>query len=152
MFDGVELGEASEHDDGAWLSIIAGPTAQSCEDPCGIGQRTGGVWVLLLSGLAFETSTDPFQGRLVGGIEDIAERTLGFSLALVDELHDLDGGDQNGGDELFERPVLLLAQRFDVKSVPVSKSAPELMRINAKRCGLYQHFIHGLAMHSDRAL
>jgi len=79
MFDGVELGGASEHDDGAWLSIIAGPTARSCEDPCGIGQRTGRVWVLLLRGLAFDTLTDPFQGRLVGGIEDIAERTLGFS-------------------------------------------------------------------------
>lgn len=117
MLDGVELGEAPAHDDGARLSIIAGPAAQSCEDPCGIGQRTGGMWVLLLGGLAFETLRDSFQGRLVVGIEDVAERTLGFALALVDELHDLDGGDQNGGDELFERPVLLLAQRFDVKAL-----------------------------------
>jgi len=45
------------------------------------------VWDLLLRGLAFEASTDPFQSRLVGGIEDIAERTFGFALALVDELH-----------------------------------------------------------------
>lgn len=52
MLDGVELGEASEHDDGTRLSIIAGPAPQSCEDPCGIGQRTGGMWVLLLGGLA----------------------------------------------------------------------------------------------------
>src|SRR5579862_6353100 len=117
MLDGMELGEASEHDDGAWLAIIAGPSAQSCEDPGGIGQRTGGMWVLLLGGLAFEALRDPFQSRLIAGIEDVAERTFGFAIALVDELHNLDGGDQNGGDELFERPVLLLTQRFDIKAL-----------------------------------
>ena len=47
MFEGVELGEASEHDDGTWLSVIAGPAAEPCEDPCGIGERAVGMRVFL---------------------------------------------------------------------------------------------------------
>ena len=73
--------------------------------------------VLLLGGLAFEALTDPLQGRSVVGVEDFAERTFGFALALVDELHHLDCGDQNGGDEFFERTVLFLPQRFDGKAL-----------------------------------
>ena len=59
--------------------------------------------ILLLGGLAFAALTDALQGRLVVGIEDFAERAFGFAVALVDELHHLDGGDQNGGDQFFER-------------------------------------------------
>ena len=33
MLDGVELGEASEHDDWAWFAVVAGPAAEPCEDP-----------------------------------------------------------------------------------------------------------------------
>jgi len=113
MFDGVELSEASEQDDWPWFSVVAGPTAEPCEDPGCIGERGFWVWVLLLFGLAFETVADALQGRLIVGIEDIAERTVGNAVALGDELHDLDGGDQDGGDELFERTIFLLAQRFD---------------------------------------
>ena len=51
---GVELGEASEHDDWAWFAVIAGPAAEPCEDPCGEGERAGRVRVLLLGGFAFE--------------------------------------------------------------------------------------------------
>src|SRR6185436_11504179 len=54
MLDGVELGEPSEHDNGAWLSVVAGPTAESCEDPRGVGKRALRVRVLLLCGFAFE--------------------------------------------------------------------------------------------------
>ena len=116
MLDGVELGEASDHDDGAWLSVVAGPAAEPCEDPGGIGERAFGMRVLLLCGLAFEGLADALQGGLVVGIEDVAERAFGFTVALGDELHHLDCGDQDGGDELFERAVLLLAQGFDSRS------------------------------------
>ena len=33
MLDGVELGEAYDHDDGAWLSVVASPAAEPCEYP-----------------------------------------------------------------------------------------------------------------------
>ena len=71
MFDGVELCEASEHDDGAWLAVVAGPSAESREDPCGVGERAAGVGVFLLFGFAFEALADALQGGLIVGIEDI---------------------------------------------------------------------------------
>ena len=73
--------------------------------------------VLLLCGFAFEGLADALQGGLVVGIEDIGERAFGFTVALGDELHHLDCGDQDGGDELFERAVLLLAQGFDIEAL-----------------------------------
>src|SRR5271166_2988005 len=117
VFDGVELGEASEHDDRAWLAVVTGPAAEPCEDPCGIGKRAGRMGILLLGGLALEALTDSLKGRLVTRVDNVAERAFGFALALVDEPHHLDGGDQNGGDEFFERTVLFLPQRFDVEAL-----------------------------------
>jgi hypothetical protein len=60
------------------------------------------------SGLAFEALTHSLQGRLAVRIDNVAERAFGLALALVNELHHLDGGDQNGGDELFEWTPLFL--------------------------------------------
>jgi hypothetical protein len=117
MLDGVELGDASDHDDGAWLSVVAGPATEPCEDPGGIGERALRMWILLLRGLAFEGLADALQDGLVVGIEGITERALGFTVALSDELHHLDRSDQNDRDELFERSVLLLPQGFDIEAL-----------------------------------
>src|SRR5438128_6639824 len=122
MLDGVELGEASDHDDGAWLSVIASPAPEPCEDPRGIGKRAFGMRVLLLVGLTFEGLADTLQDRLVVGIEDITEWALGFALTLSDELHDPDRSDQNDRDELFERSVLLLPQGFDVEALGLHRA------------------------------
>src|SRR5262245_11782432 len=117
MLDGVELSEASQHDDGAWLSVVAGPTAEPCEDPRSISERGNGRRALLLCGPAFEGLAHALEGRLVVGIEDVAERTFGFALALGDELHHLDRSNQDGGDELLEWAVLLLPQGFDIEAL-----------------------------------
>jgi hypothetical protein len=122
MRDGVELGETSDHDNGTWLAVIAGPTAEPCEDPGGIGERAFGVRVRLLCGFAFEGLTDALQGRLVVRIEQVAERAFGFARALGDELHHLDRSDENGGDELFERAVLLLPQGFDSEALCLDRA------------------------------
>src|SRR5207248_7843495 len=113
MLDGVELREASEHDDWAGLSVIAGPAAEPCADARRIGERAYGMRIFLLFGLAFEAVRDARQSGFVVGIEDVAERTFGFSLALGDELHHLDRSNENGRHQLFERAVLLLPQGFD---------------------------------------
>ena len=75
------------------------------------------MWVLLLVGLALEAVADALQSRPVVGVEDFAERATSLAVALGDELHHLDGGDQDRGDQLFERAVLFLPQRFDSEAL-----------------------------------
>ena len=45
MLDGVEFGEASEHDNGARFSIVSGPAAEAREDPGGEGERAFGMGI-----------------------------------------------------------------------------------------------------------
>src|SRR5215207_7718566 len=51
-FGGLELEPALEHDDGAGLAVVAGPSAEAGADPC--RERAPGVGVALSFGLAFE--------------------------------------------------------------------------------------------------
>ena len=128
MLDGVELIGPSEHDDGTGFSIVAGPASEPGQYPSGIGERAFGVRVFLLFGFAFQTSADAFESWPIVRIEDIGERTFGFSLALGDQLHDLDGGDQDGGDKLFERTLGRLAQGFNVEAFCLHRSEQLLNR------------------------
>ena len=96
MFDGVELDEAREHDDGARLSIVAGPTAEACKDPGGEGKRALWMRVLLARGLALEAGRDGLESGLVVEIEGIFERALGGALALMHELQHGDSSDETG--------------------------------------------------------
>ncbi len=72
MLDGVEFGEASEHDDGARFSVVSGPAAEAREDPGGEGERAFGMGILLLCGLAFEAQANRPSLRLPVGIETVS--------------------------------------------------------------------------------
>ena len=117
MFDGVELYEALQDDDGSWLSVVSGPTAEAGEDPSGVGERACWVWIFLSLGFAFEDCRDGFDGGLILGIDGVLERAAGGSVAFSDELEHADGGDQAGGDELFEGPAFGEAQGLDVEAL-----------------------------------
>src|SRR5690349_7410384 len=117
VLDGMELDEAMEHDDGSWLAIVAGPSAEPCDDPGGKGERALGMRVLLPRGFAFEAGRDTLENRLVIGIESVFERTFGCTLALAHELQDGDGGDQAGSDQLLERAALGQPRGFNIEAV-----------------------------------
>jgi hypothetical protein len=74
MLDGVEPGEASEHDDWTWFAVVARPAAEPGHDPRGIGERAFRVGVFLFVGFAFEASTNTLQGRSISGIEGVGQR------------------------------------------------------------------------------
>lgn len=74
MLDGMELVQASDDNDRAWFSVVAGPTAEPGEDPRGIGERALGMWVFLFCSLAFEVLTNALQDLLVFLIENVVER------------------------------------------------------------------------------
>src|SRR4051812_1613126 len=65
-FGGLELEPALEHDDGAGLAVVAGPSAEAGADPCRIGEGAAGVGVALSFGLAFEALAHSLL-RLPGG-------------------------------------------------------------------------------------
>ena len=72
MLDGVEFGEAAEHDDGTRFSIVSGPAAEAREDPGSEGERPFGMRILLPCGLAFEAQANAFEDRLIVGVEGAA--------------------------------------------------------------------------------
>lgn len=72
--------------------------------------------ILLPLGLAFQGGADRRHGGLVGGVEDIGERPPRGSVAIAHQLQDLQGCDQGGGGELFERLILGDAHRFDIEA------------------------------------
>src|SRR5579871_1826121 len=117
MLDSVEVSETPKHHDGAWFSVVAGPTAQSGEDPSGIGKRALGVRVLLFFGFAFEVLIDAFKRRLVARIENISDGAAAFALALGNQLHHLDGGNQDRGDKFLQWAILLLTQGFNSEAL-----------------------------------
>src|SRR5687767_3408598 len=65
VFDGLELGHSSEHDDGAGFAVIAGPAAEPGEEPGGPGERAWRVRVLLLGGVAFQARADRRERRAI---------------------------------------------------------------------------------------
>src|SRR3990172_11122100 len=83
MLDGVELNQALEHDDGAGLSVVAGPAAEARKDPRGIGERALGMRIFLPCRLAFEACRDRFESAALGVVDGILERTLGRAIALA---------------------------------------------------------------------
>src|SRR5436190_22160512 len=100
MFDGVEFGEASEHDDGARFSIVAGPATEASKDPGCKGESASGVRIFLFFGFALEVLTNLFEDRLISGIEGVAERTAKRSVSLGYKLHHGDCSNHNCGDKL----------------------------------------------------
>ena len=60
MMDGFEAKEALEDDDWPRRSVVAGPAAEACANPCRIGERAFGMGVLLWSGPTFESGADGF--------------------------------------------------------------------------------------------
>ena len=107
MFNGVELCGSSQHDDGTWFSVIAGPASKPGEDRCGVGEGALGRRIFLFCGFALEAFADPLERRHVIGIEGIGEGPASASVAPGHELHHRDGGDQDGCDQLLQWPVLL---------------------------------------------
>src|SRR5260221_7559657 len=101
----MESLEAVSDGDGSGRSLggVAVPAAQSSDDPYGPGERLRGMRVLLLEGLALEFFGERREHREMGRCEDAdgLDGLAGFA-AGMDALHDLDGGDQGGGGEVFE--------------------------------------------------
>ena len=60
MMDGFEAKEALEDDDWSRRSVVPGPAAEACANPCRIGERAFGMRVLLWSGPTFESGADGF--------------------------------------------------------------------------------------------
>src|SRR5215207_6672639 len=120
-FGGWELEPALEHDDGAGLAVVAGPSAEAGADPCCIGERAPGVGVALSFGPAFEALAQGFEeGQVVRaeGVGDGPEAALsGAAVAGVDELPDGDGGDKRRHGELAPGGVLADAHRLDVEAL-----------------------------------
>src|SRR5579862_5805791 len=68
-FYGLDFEPSVEHDDGAWFSVIAGPSAEAGTHPGGIGERCLGVGIFLTCGLAFELGAERVQERPILGLE-----------------------------------------------------------------------------------
>src|SRR6185312_15257952 len=72
VFDGAEVLQASSHDLGAGLAVVAGPSAETGDDPGGEGERALGVRIALALCLAGEFVRDGFEDGLVVRVEGIA--------------------------------------------------------------------------------
>lgn len=121
MFDGLEANEALEHDDRSWLSVVAVPAAQACEDPSGECKGTFRVRIFLTYGFAFEVFRDRFESGPIVGVKGVFEGAFSDAVALAHELQHSHGGNEAGGDQLFERPVFGLAQSFDVEALGLER-------------------------------
>ncbi len=68
---GLDFEPPLKHDDGAWFSVISGPSAEAGADPGGVSERAFGMRVFLALGLAFEVSAIGFDEGDVLGFEDV---------------------------------------------------------------------------------
>src|SRR6185437_10689221 len=100
VFDGAEVLQASSHDLGAGLAVVAGPSAETGDDPGGEGERALGVRIALALCLAGEFVRDGFEDGLVVRVEGIAQALVGIAVARLDKLLHGDGGDGGGSDEI----------------------------------------------------
>src|SRR6266567_5507661 len=112
----LEAHVALEGHDWAGLAVVAGPTAEACADPCGVGERAARMRVFLPLGLPLEGCADGLEGGLVGRIEDVLELTSSGAIAFSDHLEHLHGGDQDRGGELLERRLVEHTNGFDVEA------------------------------------
>src|SRR4051794_23817260 len=99
---GLEAHKAPDEHDRPWLAAIAGPAAEPGADPGGMGQRAGRMRVLLALGFAFEGLADALDQRLIRRREDIAHRSMGLPVVIMQHLLDLDGRDQGGTGEVLQ--------------------------------------------------
>ena len=93
MLDSLEASEPMEHDNGAWLSVVAVPSTQPCKDPSGECERAFGMGIFLFGGLTFQVCGDCLQSWAILGVEGVFERPFGDAIALAYELQHGDGGD-----------------------------------------------------------
>src|SRR6266851_5611122 len=73
VLDRSEVLEASSHDLGSGLAVVAGPAAEAGDDPGGEGERALGVGIALPFCLARELGRDGFEDGLVVRIEGIGQ-------------------------------------------------------------------------------
>jgi mannose-6-phosphate isomerase-like protein (cupin superfamily) len=99
QFDAMESFEPEAHGFWPWLAVVAVPSAQSCNDPGGEGQRTFWVHVLLPLGLAFQFCRDGLDDGLIGRIEDLEQGLAGGAVARLDQLHHRYGRDGDSSGE-----------------------------------------------------
>src|SRR5713226_2341404 len=81
VFDDSELCETDAHDLGTRLAVVAGPAAETGDDPRGKGQTAFGVRIALACGLAFEVGRDGLEDGPVVLLEGIAEALVGVAVA-----------------------------------------------------------------------
>ncbi len=91
VLDGVEPGDAPGRDDGAWLSVVACPAAEPCQEPRGIANVPSGCGFFCREVLPFEAPAVALQGGRIVWIKDIAEGVQGLALAFAHKLHHRDG-------------------------------------------------------------
>ena len=113
---GVETGVTLDQDDRTGFAVIPGPAAQTGADPGGMGERACGMRVLLSHRAAFQRSADSLDRGLVGGVEDIRHGTCRQSVAGVEHLLDVDGGDQRCAAQVLQRHGLADRHCFDVEA------------------------------------
>src|SRR3954466_1394276 len=85
MLDSLEASEPMEHDNGAWLSVVAVPSTQPCKDPSGECERAFGMGIFLFGGLTFQVCGDCLQSWAILGVEGVFERPFGDAIALAYE-------------------------------------------------------------------
>src|SRR5712692_12016033 len=116
VLDRSEVLEASSHDLGSGLAVVAGPAAEAGDDPGGEGERALGVGIALPFCLARELGRDGFEDGLVVRIEGIGQALVGVAVAGLDKLLDGDGRDGGGGDEVDHRLRLADIGGFDIEA------------------------------------
>ena len=84
--------------------------------------------VLLPFGLAFKGRTHGFEGRLVGGIEDVLQRPASGAISFTNHLQHLDGGDQRGGGEVLERAIVGDVDGLDIETLGLQPPKADLAR------------------------
>src|SRR6476620_4236293 len=116
IFDALEVVETLAHNSWTWFSVVAGPAAETTNDPAREGERSSGVRVFLSFRLAFELRRYGFEDRLVGRSESIGEALAGRAVASLDELHYGDSGYGGGGDELDHGLRIANGGRLDIEA------------------------------------
>src|SRR4029077_4438578 len=117
MLDSLEASEPMEHDNGAWLSVVAVPSTQPCKDPSGECERAFGMGIFLFGGLTFQVCGDCLQSWAILGVEGVFERPFGDAIALAYELQHGDGGVEVASTQPCEGRALRLRRPFDIDAL-----------------------------------